>query len=362
MESLRKNAFKDYNFTLSEGKDMEQFSLKRLLNIKDYRGTDIVFAFTALRFIAACLITNTHYNDVYPITSLAVGGLLGDVLFFIVSGFVLARTTKKSFFPWYGKRIVRIYPTVIAGVVLYLLTGYKSLEQNSVFEAFIFPTFFVFVAAIILLYIPYYFVSKVKNREIYLIIGGGILILWIVVYIAFLDRSNYLMNQVTHPMILFPYFFAMLIGGYIRKFGIKKYGFGQKILFGILSFLLCLLYFATNNIVRGSSDFNDIQILVPITLLIAACSTSTFFFLLEDWFRKWPVYLTKTVNFVAALTLEIYVIQRPIIDALCQIGFPVNWVVITAGILCGAVSIRISVNFVKNLTVIFWKKMIKNIL
>lgn len=141
--SLRKNT--DNVFKYTERGLIHGVKVKRLLDIKDYRDTNVVLAFTVLRFIATCLITNTHYNYVYPIEALAVGGLLGDALFFIVSGFVLARPIKQGFLSWYGKRIVRIYPTIIAGVTFYLLTGFQGLGDFNWFEVFIFPTFFVFL-------------------------------------------------------------------------------------------------------------------------------------------------------------------------------------------------------------------------
>lgn len=49
----------------------------------------MIFYITVLRALAAMLITNAHYNNVYPIEIIANGGLLGDVIFFAVSGFCL---------------------------------------------------------------------------------------------------------------------------------------------------------------------------------------------------------------------------------------------------------------------------------
>lgn len=46
----------------------------------------MIFFITVLRALAACLITNAHYTGIYPIEIIANGGLIGDVLFFAVSG------------------------------------------------------------------------------------------------------------------------------------------------------------------------------------------------------------------------------------------------------------------------------------
>jgi peptidoglycan/LPS O-acetylase OafA/YrhL len=70
----------------------------------------IIYA-TFLRALAAILITNSHYTGVYPIDLIANGGLLGDVLFFSLSGFVLVNI-RVNFVEWYKKRILRIYPSI----------------------------------------------------------------------------------------------------------------------------------------------------------------------------------------------------------------------------------------------------------
>lgn len=325
---------------------MEQHIIKNLLDIKDYKGPKVILSFTILRFIATCLITNTHYNDVYPIKALAVGGLIGDVLFFIVSGFVLAGPIKQKFLPWYWKRIVRIYPTIIVGVAFYIITGYQTLGDLNWFEAFIFPTFFVFTAAIILLYIPFYFVNKVENKKTFLLICAGWILFWGLAYIFILDKSTYEMNNTWNPMIAFPYFSSMLFGAYLRKFGIKKAKRTQIVLYGISSVVILAIYFLATKIIRGNVDLYPVQIIVQIMLLFGISFFVCAAYLLEDWFRKWPVWLLKPINFVAALTLEIYVIQKPIIQALSKIAFPINWLLITVTIIACAVILRIAINAV----------------
>jgi len=42
----------------------------------------MIYFITVLRAVAAILITNSHYGNVYPTRILSNGGLLGDVLFF----------------------------------------------------------------------------------------------------------------------------------------------------------------------------------------------------------------------------------------------------------------------------------------
>ncbi len=92
----------------------------------------MIFFVTVLRALAAMIITNAHYVGVYPTDLIANGGLLGDVIFFAVSGFCLANP-KLGFFRWYGKRISRIYPQVWLITLLYALIGIFSFAESGVF-------------------------------------------------------------------------------------------------------------------------------------------------------------------------------------------------------------------------------------
>ena len=118
-----------------------------------------MFFITFLRALAACLITNSHYTGVYPIDIIANGGLIGDIIFFAVSGYCLYNV-RHSFPRWYGKRIVRCYLPVFLITAVYIALGAYSLSSGSVFGYFVYPTNYHFVASIIVLYIPFFFVMK----------------------------------------------------------------------------------------------------------------------------------------------------------------------------------------------------------
>ena len=81
-----------------------------------------------LRTIATVLITNSHYSNIWPIDDLAAGGLLGNILFFAVSGFCLFNI-KENFLKWYLRRIGKIYPVMIVFTLLAVLMGYYPLSN-----------------------------------------------------------------------------------------------------------------------------------------------------------------------------------------------------------------------------------------
>ena len=329
---------------------------KKLLMVRDYRDSGVIISFVILRFIATCLITNSHYDNVYPTHVIAVGGLLGNVLFFVVSGFGLARPTKQGFLLWYAKRIIRIYPTIIFGVAFYLLVGYQGIENFNVFQVFVFPTFFAFTAAISILYIPFYFVNKIENKKTYINTVILFLIIWLLVYFFVLDKSTYEMSNTKNPMIGFLYFFSMMIGGYIRRFAIKKCGKIQMLLCMTVSCLFMVMYFFLTKIIRGNERFFSIQITVQIALIISVFFGVLMIYHMEGWLKKLPDWVLFAINFISAFTLEIYVIQNPIINFLCDIIFPINWILITATIFIGAVFTHVFINFTITSILMFTKK------
>jgi len=89
----------------------------------------MVFFIVVLRALSACLITNAHYTGIYPTDLIANGGLIGDILFFAISGYCLFNV-KKSFPSWYGKRLYRIYPPVILITAIYFLIGSYSFARG----------------------------------------------------------------------------------------------------------------------------------------------------------------------------------------------------------------------------------------
>jgi hypothetical protein len=116
-----------------------------------------------LRTLATLLVMNSHCDTIYPISSLATGGAMGNALFFWVSGYCLANIND-NFVKWYRKRLIRIYPSVfIVGILSAVTTVHISSIKGFVYT-FIFPIRYWFIAAIIILYIPYYFIIQGKKK------------------------------------------------------------------------------------------------------------------------------------------------------------------------------------------------------
>lgn len=320
------------------------------------------FFITFLRAISAIIITNSHYTEVYPEqwNLLASGGLLGDVLFFAISGYCLTNV-KLSFPKWMLKRITRIYPAVILITLVYCLLGFYMfpkqfdywvmIQDGAVsvnWEAFsylgkfllnhfIYPTRYHFVASIIVLYIPFYFIMKIKvlsDRLPAVILGCFGLQLF--VYIFFFDKSTYGIDNVYDNMIRFLFFISMLIGAYVRK-NQDKFLNRSKAINYVLTGLLLVLYFFSKLFFTKYEQFAYLQILNQVILLALLYFMFVTFAGMENRLEKLPEKLKQVTAFLSTMTLEIYLVQVVIIKQFSKIlTFPLNWLVITATIILAA--------------------------
>ena len=218
-----------------------------------------------LKAIAAVLITNSHYGSIWPVSALAFGGLLGDVMFFAASGFCLAYIRQK--FPkWYGKRILRIYPLLwmvtLIGVLIKMIavTSFRDFLTY-----FIYPTYYHFVASIMALYIVFYFLMWLRTRyrvrtEWMMIV---IFLVYAAVYLFAYDKSYYHIDTVEEPMVRFLFLEAMLLGALFRERldrTDKTLGFNKAVMAAAVSGC-AVLYFA------GKLLFSRVQKLAPLQIL-----------------------------------------------------------------------------------------------
>ena len=227
----------------------------------------MVFFITVLRALAACLITNAHYTGIYPTDLIANGGLIGDVLFFAVSGYCLYNV-KLPFVKWYAKRIYRIYPPVLIMTAIYLLTGAYSLSEHTLGWWFLYPTYYHFVASIIVLYIPFYFCMKIEwLRNSLLTVMGMIAIVWIIVYCTIYDRSYYHIDKVREPMIRFLFMESMLLGAWFKK-NDQKIRNKFKIWYPFATLGMFLIYFVSKLLFSHRESLVNYQIFNQVAIFM----------------------------------------------------------------------------------------------
>jgi len=301
----------------------------------------VVFFITFLRALAACFITNAHYTGIYPTDIIANGGLIGDVLFFAVSGYCLCNI-RMPFLRWYGKRIWRIYPPVLIMTAVYVAAGSYSLTENNALWWFVYPTYYHFVASIIVLYIPFYICMKMQWLRNHIItVMAGIAVVFFLVYLTVYDRSYYHIDTVREPMIRFLFFESMLLGAWFRQNDRKLrnnfrawYPFATVGMFGV--------YFASKLLFSHRQSLCQFQILNQLAIFALLVLMLMTFAGLDSVLEKLPKLIKTVIGFISSITLEIYVVQYVLIDLIRPVGhFPVNWIVLTGAIIAAAYALHI---------------------
>lgn len=302
----------------------------------------MIFFITFLRALAACFITNAHYTGIYPTDLIANGGLIGDVLFFSISGYCLFNVkyplSAAGFGRWYGKRIWRVYPPVLIMTVIYMAFGAYSFTDHGFTWWYIYPTYYHFVASIIVLYIPFFFIMKIPAlREQLISIMMVIGVAWLLVYWTIYDRSCYHIDTVREPMIRFLFMESMLLGAWFRQ-NDKKLRNKFSPIYPIVDMITFGVYFASKLLFSKIESLTPLQFLNQIVIFILLYFIFRTFCGLDQKLEKMPAWLKKIVTFLSEMTLEIYVVQYVIIASIRDLGlfFPLNWVVLTTCILLSA--------------------------
>ncbi len=269
--------------------------------------------------------------------------MLGDVIFFAVSGFCLYNI-KENFIDWYKKRIIRIYPKVWIITIIYLLLGFYTFEKMNIIQYFIYPTYYHFIGSIIILYILYYVVMKIELlRKNIPKLMTGILVSQLLIYIFFYDKTYYHIDIVREPMIRFLFFEAMLLGAYFR-INKEKYMNKNNKMNWIILLVSMLVYFASKLIFSKVESVSILQIINQYVLIFTLYYVLRCFSGIDYRLEKMPNKLKRIIEYIAKITLEIYLVQYPIIPQLAnKIPFPINWIAITVLILLSAILLHISV-------------------
>lgn len=218
-----------------------------------------------------------------------------------------------------------------------MVTGWHDIV-----EFFAWPTHWHFVASIILLYVPLFFVSKYMemNAKNYGCLASGLLIVQLIVYLFCYDYSYYHIDTVREPMIEFLFFQSMILGLHYRwksqqcndeykPLSVLEIGGG---------IVLLALYFGSKMAFVKFASIAGFQIVNQVMLWALLYVLFDIFMKLEPKLRKMEENkMWICVKFVSDRTLEIYLVQYVILGN-CKIGpFPLNWLLLTTTILGVAV-------------------------
>lgn len=286
-----------------------------------YKNRRFFIFIAAMRVVATVLITNTHFGKIWPISQLAVGGLIGDLLFFAVSGFCLINSGDNGFAQFAQKRVLRIYPTIIIITLVFFLCGKMQISgwlgRMGIIGRFVYPTTFHFIESIILLYICLYpcmrlgFLKK-RLPVVMIVVAAAFFIAYV-----FADRTVRL-DTAAHYLTKFLFFEVMLYGAYMRQ---KVDEYKKPVLEWLLFFASIMAYFVSKMLIN-EKQFADLQFIIFVCAFLVGSTSIRAFSGIEKLFRKLPQRITAMLKFIADLTLEIYVVQTTLIGIVVSWGLP----------------------------------------
>ncbi|MBE5741931.1 MAG: acyltransferase, partial [Clostridiales bacterium] len=267
---------------------------------------------------------------IWPISAMAAGGMLGNIIFFAVSGFCLAEI-KGGFIKWYLKRFLRVYPVMAIFTLITILTGFYSVTGfNDVVRFFVYPTNYIFLVWLMVLYAIFYFVAWLAKKEekVWWITIVAVFVCWITVYMLFVDKTKYVIDDVSSPFIMFLYFSSMLIGALFKK---KKNSFTKIKWYELLLLAVSLiLYFGSKIIFSKKAEIASVQIVNQFCILFALVMIFIVMIGMESTLSKFNGKIKSIIKFVANITLQIYIVQFIVIRKFESLVFPLNFVVVTA--------------------------------
>lgn len=308
-----------------------------------------------LRVIACIMILNSHCRNIYPIYFLALGGGHGNAIFFIISGFCLARINY-NFEHWYKKRIVRILPALIFIITLSALLSEKIsyLETLSILEIIsLYVNKYWFAFAILIYYILFYLIFKKQNVKMIIRCLIVYALTYFIIYFFVLDLNKFCIeDEGFSPFKVLFYFGIFVIGGLIR---LKSYQIKsipdqkKKKLFRIMLFIAiisCVIWVAVYALISVFGVGYIIQGFIQICVFAFSTSILLCCVMYTDRLKISKGYLGSIIKEIGDCTLEIYLVQITLLQYVEGVVFPINWLLFWGLSVGGGMILHYILNFI----------------
>jgi hypothetical protein len=249
---------------------------------------------------------------------MAGDGLLGNSMFFFLSGFGVAlasRSRELGFFPWMLRRISRIYPAVVLSILILDLGIFKQWREipfNQYPTIFIYPTIYGFVGQVMIVYMLLYWVLKPVSRwplvVLLLTVSAYSTVLYVKLLIGWQGHPvRALGDPITAPMHWY-YFTALgLLGGLYSPTTRRPRATAVRdvlCLAGLFS-----IYFALKFAMVHGHMQREFFVLFPLSAgICVATARVSAGDELQSLLRKFRP-LNQLVTLLAGITLEMYIMQ-----------------------------------------------------
>lgn len=292
-----------------------------------------------LKTFATIFITNSHYGEIWPIPSMAMGGHLGNCLFFMLSAFCMYNI-RESFPRWYAKRFLRIYPALWIVATVDFLVGRNSAHGIMAYvHCYIWPTWYHFISSIMLLYVGFYIVrwmqKKWRIRTAWFLVG--VAIMFVVAYYTVFDRSYFHIDDITENWVRFQFFASMLVGILLRE-QYEKIDDKLTVRHCIRVFGLFIGYFLLKLLIGRMGQWAAYQGWIPVVQVLLVSDMGLLAIKLEKrkFFEKLPKWMNRSADFLSGITLEIYLGQLLIFYWFQDLPFPIDFILVTTLIIAYA--------------------------
>lgn len=268
------------------------------------------YAISLVKFLATFFVLNSHMEICYPKYSyLATGGAFGNALFFFISGFTLFLGRKTCFADYYKRRISRIYPVVLAVLLV------STLLWNNNEDIISGLTHYWFINCIIIYYAIFWICRYYNMNMLYVALAATIISILSFTAIYDFQSSGVIYGDQKLRYIL--YFGFMSQGAYM---GVHREGYKCKWWHTLLLVISFISWYAIT-FSFGSSQF---QLFSIISLYIFCYSI--YICGKAKCVQKiiTSKFLQPIIIFCGGLCLEVYLIQRYIFTTQLNSIFPVN--------------------------------------
>lgn len=282
-----------------------------------------------LRVAAILLVLNSHFDPLYPISALATGGAAGNGLFFVLSGYCLR--LQPGFLRHMARRAARLLPGVWIAFCTQLLLGMKTLTGPfDALQQFLWPTAFWFVGAILLFDALLYALEKLNFTRHFGLFTLAMAALYAICYLLIADKTKWSVEeaglatpQQAFKLIYCFYIYAM--GYWLKKRGLPSWTKGRSGLVFAVAAAAFLFSFAFKLVLDRVPATMPLQFLTQLAIIVFTFGAVVCAIAWDGWWMRVSApWLRRGIAAFAAVSLEMYLVQFPVIVRGKTLPFPVN--------------------------------------
>lgn len=303
---------------------------------------------------AVWLIFNSHTEAFHPYPWMAADGMLGNALFYFISGFGIQSSLSgrgQGFGEFAARRLVRIYVPLLMVGLIFWVTLQRNINMDVVqaFTTYVYPTNYTYIKVILPCYAGLWVLSRLSARWWY----ASIVVALTLMVVGYLDQmqqhsSSERLSLGSLPELLWNSYFWILVvsGAVVARWQVQPAFTTAR---AMILLVLLVAYLVAKFVLLvdgwGTAFFPILFVLVFALCALGLTTVGTPS--LVKHIMAIPL-IGPVLGLSTALTLEIYLVHEPLahVAAVAAIPYPANLVVLLAltvpiSIAVGVVSERI---------------------